>query len=123
MKSRSRQPSLPRPASVLDALGTLLKEDHVIGMPPTSVGGGNWPMATGPDHRILRPGIGDAFAGLLALIAPSGGSSGLPKDPAFAADTVVATPTADAANTFRLEIIAHSLMVERSNTSGLIFSL
>jgi hypothetical protein len=36
---------------------------------------------------------------------PSGGSSGLPKDAAFAADTVIAAPTADAANTSRLENI------------------
>jgi hypothetical protein len=41
----------------------------------------------------------------LALIVPSGGSSGLPKVPAFAADTVMAAPMADTANNSRLENI------------------
>jgi hypothetical protein len=41
-------------------------------------------------------------------MAPWGGSSGLPKDPAFAADTVIAAPIADAASKFRLEIMIAS---------------
>jgi hypothetical protein len=40
---------------------------------------------------------------------PSSGWSGLPKEPAFAADTVIAAPMADAANTSRLENMVASL--------------
>jgi len=47
------------------------------------------------------------LAGLLALIAPCGGSSGLPKEAARAAVAVIAAPAAVAANIMRLDIIAH----------------
>jgi hypothetical protein len=59
------------------------------------------------------------LAGFLALIAPSGGSSGLPKEPAFAADTVIAAPMADAANRSRLENIVVLLRIDRSESSSL----
>src|SRR4029077_2998715 len=82
---------------------TVLNEDQICGMPPTSVGGGenadcNWSQiagSCGPGSVML--------AGFLALIAPSAGWSGLPKEPALAADTVITAPIADAANTSRLE--------------------
>src|ERR1700746_512506 len=88
---------------------TVLKEDQICGMPPTSVGGGenadcNWSRiagSCGPGSVML--------AGFLALIAPSAGWSGLPKEAAFAADTVMAAPMADAANTSRLENMTTSL--------------
>src|SRR5260370_6337200 len=39
-------------------------------------------------------------------LAPSAGWSGLPKEPAFAADTVIAAPMVDAANTFLGNMVA-----------------
>src|ERR1700755_1334338 len=83
--------------------GALLNDAHVVGMPPTSVAGadcadGTWRPSTG----FCGPGS-VRFPGPLALIAPCGGSSGLPNEPAFAADTVIAAPMADAANKSRLE--------------------
>jgi hypothetical protein len=39
------------------------------------------------------------------LIAPCGGSSGLPKEAAFAVEIAIAVPIAEAASIFRLEII------------------
>src|SRR3954447_25683870 len=88
--------------------GALLKEAHGVGMPPTSVAGGfcaegNWL----PRTSLCGPGS-RRFPGPFALMAPCGGSSGLPKDPAFAADTVIAAPIADAASRFRLEIMIAS---------------
>src|SRR3981189_3260233 len=83
--------------------GALLKEAQSIGMPPTSVAGGdcaegNWlPMASlcGPGSlRVPRA---------LALIAPCGGWSGLPKEAALAALAVLTAPAAEPANTSRLE--------------------
>jgi hypothetical protein len=59
------------------------------------------------------------LAGFLALIAPSGGSSGLPKEPAFAADTVIAAPMADAANRSRLENMVVLLRIDSSESSSL----
>jgi hypothetical protein len=59
------------------------------------------------------------LAGFLALIAPSGGSSGLPKEPAFAADTVIAAPMADAANRSRLENMVLLLRIDSSASSKL----
>src|ERR1700759_2375690 len=81
----------------------LLNDAQVVGMPPTSVAGaacadGNW----SPSAGLFGPGS-VRFPGPFALIAPCGGSSGLPKEPAFAADTVIAAPIADAANSSRLE--------------------
>src|SRR5579863_2123521 len=89
-------------------LAALLKEAHVIGIPPTSVAGGdcaagNWPPITG----FCGPGS-VRFSGPFALIAPCAGSSGLPKDAALAADTVAATPSPDTARRFRLEIMSLS---------------
>jgi hypothetical protein len=59
------------------------------------------------------------LAGFLALIAPSGGSSGLPKEPAFAADTVTAAPMADAANRSRLENMVSLLRTDSSTKLAL----
>src|SRR3989442_15294358 len=47
------------------------------------------------------------LAGFLALIAPGGGSSGLPKEAARAVEALIPAPAAVAANTSRLDIIAH----------------
>src|SRR5947209_17721318 len=84
--------------------GALLKEAQSIGMPPTSVAGGNcaegnWlPMAWLCGPGSLR------FPGALALRAPCGGWSGLPEEAAWAALAVLNAP-ADTANTSRLENI------------------
>jgi hypothetical protein len=86
----------------------LLNEAHVVGMPPTSVAGGdcadgNWlPITSFRGPGSVR------FPGPLPLMAPCAGSSGLPKEAAFAADTVAATPSPETASKFRLEIIALS---------------
>jgi hypothetical protein len=48
------------------------------------------------------------LAGFLALIAPCGGSSGLPKEAAAAAVADIAAPAAAVARTSRLENIAFS---------------
>src|ERR1700692_1442814 len=85
--------------------GALLTEAQSIGMPPTSVAGGdcaegNWlPIASLCGPGSLR------FPGPLALIAPCGGWSGLPKEAARAALAVITAPAADTANTSRLENI------------------
>jgi hypothetical protein len=94
---------LPRPAAVLNAA-----LHGIEGRPDlrhaANVGWrrGKCRLQLIPDCGILRPGS-VTLAGFLALIAPSGGSSGLPKEPAFAADTVIAAPMAEAANRSRLE--------------------
>jgi hypothetical protein len=83
--------------------GALLNEAQSMGMPPTSVAGGdcaegNWlPMA-----RLCGPGS-VRLPGLLALIAPCDGWSGLPKEAALAALAVITAPAADTASTSRLE--------------------
>src|SRR6201987_6344145 len=89
-------------------LDALLDDAQVVGIPPTSVAGaacadGNWSPSAG------LFGAGSVrFPGPFALIAPCGGSAGLPKVPAFAADTVIAAPMVDAANKSRLEnMIVH----------------
>src|SRR5258708_12947343 len=75
--------------------GALLNVAQLSGMVPTSVGGGenadgNWSLMAGfcgPGSVMLR--------GFVALIAPWGGSSGLPKEPAAfsgAAAAAVTTP-------------------------------
>jgi hypothetical protein len=50
------------------------------------------------------------LAGFLALIAPCGGSSGLPKEVAAAAAVDIATPAAAVARTSRLENMAFSFL-------------
>src|ERR1700728_4443318 len=99
--------------------GALLNDAQVSGMLPTSVGGGenapgNWSLMAG----FCGPGS-VMLLGFLALIAPCGGSFGLPKlislfigvasAAAFAAVVIVAAvsapPTAVAANISRLENI------------------
>jgi hypothetical protein len=62
------------------------------------------------------------LAEFLALIAPSGGSSGLPKEPAFAADTVIAAPMAEAANISRLENMVVLLRIGSSESSKLVLT-
>src|SRR6202795_837408 len=86
-------------------LGALLKEAQSIGMPPTSVAGGN--CAEGnwlPIASLCGPGS-LRFPGPLALMAPCGGWSGLPKEAARAALAVITAPAADTASTSRLENI------------------
>src|SRR5882724_998920 len=98
---------------------TVLKEDQICGMPPTSVGGGeNADCSRSLIAGSCGPGS-VTLAGFLALIAPSGGSSGLPKEPAFAADTVIAAPMADAANRSRLENMVVLLRIDSSASSKL----
>src|SRR6266850_6523790 len=92
--------------------GALLNEAQLSGMLPTSVGGGenadgNWSLMAG----FCGPGS-VMLLGFLALIAPCGGSFGLPKlislftGVAFAVVIVAAVttpPTAVAASISRLE--------------------
>src|ERR1700754_3015861 len=95
--------------------GALLNDAQVSGMSPTSVGGGenadgNWSLMAG----FFGPGSG-TLLGFLALIAPCGGSFGLPKlislftGVAASAVVIVAAvttpPAAVAANISRLENI------------------
>jgi hypothetical protein len=98
--------------------GALLNDAQVSGMLPTSVAGGenapgNWSLMIG----FCGPGS-VMLLGFLALIAPCGGSFGLPKAMslftavAFAVVIVAAVttpPAAVAANMSRLEnIVCHS---------------
>src|SRR4029077_5158582 len=83
----------------------VLKEAQICGMPPTSVAGGenadgNWSLIAGS----CGPGS-VALAGFLALIAPCGGLSGLPKVAAAAAVVDIAAPAAAVARISRLENI------------------
>src|SRR6476660_2603692 len=94
--------------------GALLKDAQLSGMLPTSVGGGenapgNWSLIAG----FCGPGS-LTLLGFLALIAPCGGSFGLPKTISLftgvaSAVVIVAAvttpPTAVAANMSRLENI------------------
>src|SRR5215468_314011 len=93
--------------------GALLKVAQLSGMPPTSVGGGenadgNWSLIAG----FCGPGS-VMLLGLVALTAPCGGSSGLPKEiaafsgaAAAAVAAAVTTPAAAVvASTSRLDII------------------
>src|SRR5438270_10075348 len=100
--------------------GALLNEAQLSGMLPTSVAGGenapgNWSLMAG----FCGPGS-LMLLGFLALMAPCGGSFGLPKlislftGVASAAVVIVAAviapPTAVAANISRLSnIVCHSL--------------
>src|SRR5215471_19894373 len=83
--------------------GALLNEAQSIGMPPTSVAGGNcaegnWPPMAG----LCGPGSA-RLAGALALTAPCGGWSGLPKEAALAVAAVMTAPAADTVSISRLE--------------------
>src|ERR1700722_20849615 len=75
--------------------GALLKEAQSIGVPPTSVAGGNCaegnclPMASLCGPGSLR------FPGALALTAPCGGRSGLPNEAPRAAFAVTIAPAAE----------------------------
>src|SRR6266576_3178548 len=107
--------------------GALLNDAQLNGMLPTSVGGGenapgNWSLMAG----FCGPGS-LMLLGFLALIAPCGGSFGLPKvislftGVAFAVVIVAAVttpPTAVAASMSRLENIVLSLLVERKNLNS-----
>src|SRR5260370_28120518 len=100
--------------------GALLNDAQLSGMLPTSVGGGenadgNWSLMAGfcgPGSVTLR--------GFLALIAPCGGSFGLPKvislftGAAFAVvivAVVTTPPAAVAANISRLDIMLSTPLV------------
>src|SRR5271154_6546133 len=93
--------------------GALLKEAQSIGMPPTSVAGGNCAegncLASG---SLCGPGS-LRFPGPLALMAPCGGRSGLPKEAARAALAVITAPAADTASISRLENMVISPMQNR----------
>src|ERR1700722_9854941 len=83
--------------------GALLNEAQSIGMPPTSVAGGN--CAEGnclPIASLCGPGS-LRFPGPLALMAPCAGWSGLPKDAACEVLVVITAPAADTASTSRLD--------------------
>src|SRR5713226_6413795 len=96
--------------------GALLNDAQLSGMLPTSVAGGenapgNWSLMAG----FCGPGSVMLLA-FLALVAPCGGSFGLPKEiaafsgAALAVVIVVAVttpPTAAAATISRLDIMAH----------------
>jgi hypothetical protein len=89
-------------------LGALLNDAQNIGMSPTSVEGGEAAEGNCSASAGLC-GPGSVRLPGLALIAPCGGSSGLPNSAARAA--VVATaPAAVAASTSRLEIMATPLV-------------
>src|SRR5258705_6889417 len=104
--------------------GALLNDAQLSGMLPTSVAGGenapgNWSLMTG----FCGPGS-LMLLGFLALIAPCGGSLGLPKAislftrAAFAVVIVASLttpPTAVAANMSRLQNIVLSLLVPGPN--------
>jgi hypothetical protein len=88
--------------------GAVLNEAQICGMLPTSVAGGE--KADGSSFLIdgsCGPGS-VTLAGFLPLIAPCGGSSGLPKEPARAAVADIAAPAAAVTMTSRLENIALS---------------
>src|SRR5580698_8237916 len=78
-------------------LGALLNDAQSSGRPPMSVAGGN--CAEGnclPRSGFFGPGS-VTLPGVLALIAPCGGSSGLPSVPALAPAPTNAAPAADKA--------------------------
>src|SRR6478609_8660477 len=89
-------------------LGALLNEAQSIGRPPTSVAGGFWTEGNcSPKAGFCGPGS-VRLPGLLALIAPCGGSSGLPKVAACAPEPAMAAPAADMASKSRRENILGS---------------
>src|SRR6266853_4093029 len=109
--------------------GALLNDAQLSGMLPTSVGGGenaagNWSLMAG----FCGPGS-VMLLGFLALIAPCGGSFGLPKaislftGVAFAVVMVAAVatpPTAVAANMSRLDIMLSLLSCGRAEPHCLL---
>src|SRR5580704_1855835 len=90
-------------------LGALLNDAQNCGRSPTSVGGGdcaagNWVANAG----FCGPGS-VTLSRFLALIAPCGGSSGLPKDAGRAVVAAVTiAPVAVAVSMSRLEIMVCS---------------
>src|ERR1700728_2044809 len=113
--------------------GALLNDAQLSGMLPTSVGGGekapgNWSLMAG----FCGPGSVMLF-GFLALIAPCGGSFGLPKvislftGVAASAVVIVAAvtspPAAVAANMSRLENISTPRVSMNLNNSDVAASL
>src|SRR3981081_1325573 len=104
--------------------GALLNDAQLSGMLPTSVAGGenapgNWSLIAG----FCGPGS-LMLLGFLALIAPCGGSFGLPKvisifTGAASAVVIVAAvttpPTAVASNMSRLENIVYRSLCEDEN--------
>src|ERR1700722_19778728 len=113
--------------------GALLNDAQLSGMLPTSVGGGenapgNWSLMAG----FCGPGS-VMLLGFLALIAPCGGSFGLPNAISlFTGVSAVAVvivagvtspPAAVAASMSRLEnIVFHSSLRENSNNHELVAS-
>src|SRR3954464_11478403 len=97
--------------------GALLNDAQLSGMLPTSVAGGenaegNWLLMAG----FCGPGS-VTLLGLVALIAPCGGSFGLPKEiaafsgaalAAVPAAAVITAPAAVAVNASRLDIMIKS---------------
>src|SRR5258708_30643190 len=95
--------------------GALLNDAQLNGMLPTSVAGGenapgNWSLIAG----FCGPGS-VMLLGFLALMAPCGGSFGLPKvislftgvaSAVVIGSAVIAPPAADAANIFSLDNIS-----------------
>src|ERR1700733_8596532 len=70
--------------------GALLNEAQSIGLPPTSVGGGSCADGNRSARASLCGPGSFRFPGPLALMAPWGGRSGLPKEAACAALAVTA---------------------------------
>src|SRR5258706_13644148 len=107
--------------------GALLNDAQLNGMLPTSVAGGenapgNWSLMAG----FCGPGS-LMLLGFLALIAPWGGSFGLPKVISLFTGAELAVvmlaavaipPTAAAANASRLEIMALYSLNERAGPMG-----
>src|SRR5271154_1330136 len=83
--------------------GALLKEAQSIGIPPTSVAGGNCAEGNCLAMASLCGPGSLRFPGAFALTAPWGGWSGLPKEAARAALAVITAPAADTASISRLE--------------------
>src|ERR1700704_7209122 len=103
--------------------GALLKEAQSIGMPPTSVGGGNCAEGTSlPIASLCGPGS-LRFPGALPLIAPCGGRSGLPNEAARAALAVITAPAADTANISRLENIVVAPLKNRLRVHQNMFTI
>src|SRR6266516_3391739 len=96
--------------------GELLKEAQSICRLPTSVGGGDTAEGNRPATAgFCGPGS-VTLPGFLALIAPCGGSSGLPQEAARAVAAVIAASAAVAASTSRLEIINQCILSSRETS-------
>src|ERR1700737_3049928 len=95
--------------------GALLNDAQLSGILPTSVGGGenadgNWSLMAG----ICGPGS-VMLLGLVALIAPCGGSSGLPKEiAAFSGAAVAAVMVAAVTTPLRLSPPIRHVSISRS---------